>query len=140
MRYLIAVDGSECSRRAVLHLIALAGHGEPPEIHLLHVRPPVAGWEVRSFLNDEEIADLQQSAGEGELQAARALLDAAGVAYQARTMTGPVAETIARHADEIGCDCIVMGTHGRGGLSQILMGSVAAEVVQLAHVPVTLVK
>jgi nucleotide-binding universal stress UspA family protein len=33
-----------------------------------------------------------------------------------------------------------MGTHGRGGLSKLLMGSVAGEVVEKANVPVTLVK
>lgn len=140
MRYLIAVDGSECSRRAVLQTIALARCGAPIEIHLLHVCPPVDGWEVRSFLSGVEIAELQQCLGEEDLKSARELLDAAGLAYLARTMVGPVAETIARYADEHGCDGIVMGTRGRGPLSQMLMGSVATEVVRQAHVPVTLVK
>jgi nucleotide-binding universal stress UspA family protein len=140
MKYLIPVDGSECSRRAVEHVIRLARCPEPPEIHLLSVRPPVDAWEVRSFLNDEEIEQEQQREGEACLRDARDLLDAAGVLYQARVEIGPIAETIARFADGHGCDSIGMGTHGRGGLSQLLMGSVASEVVHLSHVPVTLVK
>lgn len=107
---------------------------------MLHVRPPVDAWEVRSFLNDEEIEQEQRREGEACLREARDLLDAAGVSYQARVEIGPIAETIARFADEHGCDSIVMGTQGRGGLSQLLMGSVASEVVHLSHVPVTLVK
>jgi nucleotide-binding universal stress UspA family protein len=140
MRYLIPVDGSECSRRAVEHAIRLARCPESPVIHLLHVRPPVEAWEVRSFLNDEEIEQEQQREGEACLREARDLLDAAGVAYQAHVAVGSIAETIARYADENGCDFIVMGTHGRGGLSRILMGSVATQVVHLSQLPVTLVK
>jgi nucleotide-binding universal stress UspA family protein len=140
MRCLLPVDGSECSRRAIEHSMRMARCPEPPEIHVLHVRPSVEAWEVRSFLSDEEIEQTQQREGEASLREARDLLDAAGVAYQAHVAVGPVPETIARFADENACDFIVMGTHGRGGLSQILMGSVATQVVHLSHVPVTLVK
>jgi nucleotide-binding universal stress UspA family protein len=140
MRFLIPVDGSECSRRAIEHAIRLARCPGPPEIHVLHVRPPVDAWEVRSFLSDEEIEQTQQHEGEASLREARDLLDAAGVAYHAHVAVGPIPETIARFADENACDLIVMGTHGRGGLSQILLGSVATQVVHLSHVPVTLVK
>jgi nucleotide-binding universal stress UspA family protein len=140
MKCLVPVDGSECSRRAVEHMIAMARSGTTPEIHLIHVSPPVADWEVRSFLKDAEIADLQRQEGEAELAPARALLDSAGLVFSAQVAAGPIAQTIARYADELSCDCIVMGTQGRGGLSQILTGSVAAEVVHLTHVPVTLVK
>jgi nucleotide-binding universal stress UspA family protein len=140
MRILIPVDGSECSRRAVEHAIRLARLPEAPEIHVIHVRPPVDAWEVRRFLVEEEIAEIERREGEESLRQARGLLDSAGVAYQVHVEIGPIAETIARYADENACDFIVMGTHGRGGLSKILMGSVAAEVVNLSHVPVTLVK
>jgi nucleotide-binding universal stress UspA family protein len=100
----------------------------------------VDAWEVRRFLSDAEIADLQRGEGEEVLREACDLLNAAGVAYQAHVAVGPIPETIARFADENACDFIVMGTQGRGGLSQILLGSVATQVVHLSHVPVTLVK
>jgi len=140
MRLLIPVDGSEHSKRALEHAIKLAQCAEPPEIHLLHVRPPVDAWEVRHFLNDEEIAELQQKEGEAGLRESCAMLTAAGVRHVPRVAIGPIAETVASYADEQGCDSIVMGTHGRGDLSRLLMGSVASEVVRLAKVPVTLVK
>jgi len=42
--------------------------------------------------------------------------------------------------DKLGCDLIVMGTHGRSGLKRLLFGSVAEEVVRLARCPVMVVK
>ena len=44
------------------------------------------------------------------------------------------------HADQLGCDGIVMGSHGMGGVLGVLLGSTAQRVVHLANVPVTLVK
>ena len=107
---------------------------------MLNVREPADAWEVRRFLNAEEIAKLQQSEGEVDLSEAKALLDAAGVAYDARVLIGPVAQTIAHFAEKQGCDSIVMGTHGRGGLTDLFLGSVAAKVVHLSALPVTLIK
>ena len=52
---------------------------------------------------------------------------------------GGAAEEILRVAREIHCDLIVMGTHGRSGLSRLLMGSVAEEVVRKASCPVLIV-
>jgi len=140
MKFLVPVDGSECALRAVSYLIRLAKCREVVEILLLNVREPADTWEVRRFLNAEEIARLQQGEGEVDLTEARALCDAAGVAYAATVRTGPVAQTIANFAAEQECDSIVIGTHGRGGLTELFLGSVAAKVVHLSPVPVTLIK
>jgi nucleotide-binding universal stress UspA family protein len=140
MRFLVPVDGSTHGERAIAHVIRLAKCRDKPDIHLINVREPVDSWEVRRFLTEEEIARVQQSEGEEDLRAARALLDAAGVAYEAQVLAGPVAQTIAHYADTHKCDQIIMGTHGRGGLATLFLGSVAAKVIHLAHVPVTLVR
>jgi nucleotide-binding universal stress UspA family protein len=140
MRFLVPVDGSTHGERAIAHVIRLAKCRDKPDIHLINVREPVDSWEVRRFLTEEEIARVQQREGEEDLRAARALLDAAGVAYEAQVLAGPVAQTIAHYADTHKCDQIIMGTHGRGGLATLFLGSVAAKVIHLAHVPVTLVR
>ncbi len=56
--------------------------------------------------------------------------------YQHRLITGEPASAIARFADDENIDIIVMGTHGRTGLSRLLMGSVAEAVVRHAKCPV----
>ena len=55
-------------------------------------------------------------------------------------LLGDPAEKIAQFAKRGGFDKIVMGTHGRGGITAMLMGSVATKVLHHATVPVTLVK
>ena len=52
----------------------------------------------------------------------------------------PNAGYILEILDKLGCDLIVMGTHGRSGLKHLLFGSVAEEVVRRAHCPVMVVK
>ena len=140
MKFLVPVDGSEPSLRAVSYLIRLAKCREVEQVHLVNVREPADAWEIRRFLNPDEIAEMQQREGEVDLSAAKALLDAAGVAYDAKVLVGPVAQTIADYAAEHGCDSIVMGTHGRGGLAELFLGSVAAKVIHLTRLPVTLIK
>ncbi len=140
LTFLIPVDGSEYAERAVKHAIRLIGGTQPAEIHLLNVRYPVDAWEVKRFLTEEEIDKMHLDKGTAHLQSARALLDAGGLIYSAHVETGPIAETIIERATDLGCDAIIMGTHGRGMLSNLLMGSIAIKVIALAQIPVTLVK
>ena len=58
------------------------------------------------------------------------------VACEHRLLTGDPAVAIARLAEEEHADLIVMGTHGRTGLTRLLMGSVAEAVVRRAPCPV----
>lgn len=62
------------------------------------------------------------------------------VAFEHRLLAGNPAEEISRLADEEQADLIVMGTHGRTGLSRLVMGSVAEEVVRRANCPVFTLK
>ncbi len=58
------------------------------------------------------------------------------VPYQHRLITGAPASAIVRLAEDENVDMIVMGSHGRSGLSRLLMGSVAEAVVRRAKCPV----
>jgi nucleotide-binding universal stress UspA family protein len=137
---LIPVDGSPSSERAVKHVIALAEVNPALQVVLLNVQEPIDDWHVRRFLKPEEIEAMEESKGGDQLKGARALLAAAGVRHTPSVVVGPVAETIARTALEQGCDGIVMGTRGLGGVESLVLGSVATKVIHLAEVPVTLVK
>jgi nucleotide-binding universal stress UspA family protein len=58
------------------------------------------------------------------------------VAYEHRLITGDPSTAVARLAESEGVDLIIMGTHGRTGISRLLMGSVAEAVVRRAPCPV----
>jgi Universal stress protein UspA and related nucleotide-binding proteins len=74
-------------------------------------------------------------------QAGAELLTRAGMAAQPRTETRrtSVAATILEVADEIDADTIILGTHGRGGIKSLLLGSVSHALLQHADRPVLVI-
>ncbi len=141
-RVIVAIDGSECALRAIRHLLAKrALYRDPDEldIHLVNVQPRLP-TDVSHFFDSAELAGYHHQESDKALLGARALLDEAGAKYTCHAEIGHVAEVIARLADSLGCDQIVMGTHGRGALAELLAGSTTQKVVHLARIPVLLVK
>lgn len=141
-KVLMPVDGSECALRAVaLVLSKRARYSKPEEfeIHLINVQAPFSA-DVSRFVSSEQTAAFHREESEKAMQPACALLNAAGAKYTCHLEVGHVAETIVALADQLGCDQIVMGTHGRGALREFLMGSITLKVVQLSAIPILLVK
>lgn len=139
-KLLVPVDGSENATRALRHAIALVKpNGGSIHVVTAHEEPIVFG-EVAVYVSRDKIAELQRKQCEGPLSRAVQVLEAAGVAHTKEILEGPIPQTIARRADELGCDGIVMGTRGMTALGGLLLGSIATKVVHAANVPVTLVK
>jgi universal stress protein A len=125
-RILVPIDWSEPSKKAsrlaaslareeraqlvLLHVVpvAVVMNGPPPANYLKHLRE-----ELRQFEPSHSSATPEYLVTEGD----------------------PVASILGT-AREYGCDLIVMGTHGRSGLTRFLMGSVAEEVVRKSACPV----
>lgn len=140
LKLLVPTDGSENALRAVRHVAALAGRSVPVQVALLNVQRPVMSGEVGAVAPIEIAEDQRAIAAGTAVGKARAALDAAGIPYTVHEAIGSAAEEIARAADALGCDGIVMGHRGLGTLASLVMGSVSEHVVRLARVPVTLVK
>ena len=141
MKILLPVDGSECSLRAVDHLITHASwFRDVPEIHLLHVHAPIPIGRVQAHIGKETLHAYYLEEGQEHLTATQQKLDAAGRFHTTHMHVGQPAEVIARVASELACDLIVMGSHGWSGVVGLVMGSVASRVLHLAPCPVLLVK
>lgn len=141
MKILLPVDGSECALRAVEHLIShSAWFRNLPEIHLLHVHAPIPIGRVQAHVGKETLHAYYLEESQASLIEAQKKLDAAGCLHTTHIHVGQPAEVIAKFAAEQGCDLIVMGTHGRGGIAGLVTGSVANRVLHLASCPVLLVK
>lgn len=141
-RLLLPVDGSACSLRAVEYVLAQRGLGAMPgdvEVHLLNVQVGLRG-DVGQFIAHEQIAAFHREESAKALQEAQDRLRSAGVEPILHAEVGHVADVIARRAGELGCDHIVMGTHARGALAELLAGSTTIRVLHQAQVPVVLVK
>jgi nucleotide-binding universal stress UspA family protein len=141
-RVLVPVDGSDCSLRAVAYVVgdrARCATTDGYEVHLLNVQAPLPR-DVTQFVGHAQVADFHRAESERALQPAEAVLVKAGVPFTSHAEVGHLGETIAQRADDLACDLIVMGAHGRGALAELLVGSIATRVIHLAHVPVLLVK
>jgi nucleotide-binding universal stress UspA family protein len=138
LRILLAVDGSATAERAARHVLALSAQGLAFEVLLLNVQPQWAPARTRDEKREGLRLHLERS--EKAMRAAKALLADAGIAFKTALRVGDAAENILKAAREARCDEIVMGTRGLGALAGLMLGSVAMKVVQLAKMPVTLVK
>ena len=139
---LLPIDGSPCALRAVELILAKRARYSHPEemaIHLVNVQLPFTAEDIR-WASKEQVNEYYQGRSERETREACALLDRAGVGYTRHDLVGEAAEEIAALAETLACDQIVMGTHGRGALQGLLMGSTTTKVIHLAKVPVLLVK
>ena len=140
MKLLVPIDGSDTSLRAVEALIAkLAAYRPPVEIHLLNVQHALRK-DVGQFVDHDEIRRYHQEEGATALVRARARLDAEEITHATHVFVGDdPASVIVQFVKEQKIDEVIMGTRGRGELAQLLLGSVAQEVLRGAGVPVTLI-
>jgi nucleotide-binding universal stress UspA family protein len=138
LKVLVPVDGSKPSERALGYAIKLSRSGLRLEVLLLNVQPEWA--PARSREEKRAGVMLQIKAGEEATRAAVRVLEQAKIAYMRRTRVGPAADTILNVARRNRSDLIIMGRRGLGAVAGLLLGSVSMKVVQLADIPVTLVK
>ena len=141
-KVLIPIDGSDCALRAVALVIAKRSRYARPEdieIHLVNVQAPFS-HDVSRFISAEQIADFHREESERTMAEACTLLDAAEAQYTCHHKIGNIAEEITALADHLKCSQIVMGTHGRGAIGELLTGSITLKVIHLAKMPILLVK
>ena len=145
-RILVPVDGSRTSEAGLKTALRMA-RDETADLVLLHVVDEnvlvLSGEYAGASYLDRLMADMRDG-GRKIIAKAAALAKKEGV--DARTVlvesVGPrrVADVIVQQAKKQRADAIVIGTHGRRGLSRMVMGSDAEEVVRNSPVPVVLVR
>ena len=145
-RILVPIDGSTTSNRGLEEAIGLASD-QKAKICLLHVVDELAvGADGMMYMPpsyiDEFIRALR-AGGKKLLTRAEAKVRKQGIEVEAvllETVGRRVADLIIKQAKKWRADVIVLGTHGRRGLSRVVMGSDAELVVREAPVPVLLVR
>ena len=142
---LAAADGSELSNLAVEHAIELA-RSLAARLTLVHVAgqypPPmlVDGTVFPTLPQDEhDAAAVKQS--QQILDPLVAKAKAAGVECDALHQSDSAAwHAIIATAEQLRCDVIIMGSHGRGGLAALIMGSQTQKVLHHTNLPVLVVR
>jgi nucleotide-binding universal stress UspA family protein len=142
---LVPLDGSGLAEVALPAAVALAQQFGSNLILLRVVRPPqVTGQTSGGIAYGEFVADLRQRAvdeAQQYLHSQQGMLRQQGLHVDVVVAEGQnVAELILDNADDLRIDTVVMSTHGRGGLSRWVFGSVADKVLRRAMVPVLLIR
>ena len=142
-RILVPVDGSANSGRALQEAIKLAAGNA--RLRLVHVIEEVYPLDIEGYAYIDNVALQEAVKHTGERVLAQAAEEAQRKEMATETVLleaggKRVADVIADEARDWPADLIVIGTHGRSGLSRLLLGSVAEGVARSASVPVLLVR
>jgi nucleotide-binding universal stress UspA family protein len=109
-------------------------------VRAVHVYPiPVYGFPDGALITSADLAAKLSAEAQKQLDAAVASQSGRGAEISGVLLTGSPWEEIVQTALKENADLIVMGTHGRRGVSRALLGSVAEQVLRGSTVPVLVV-
>lgn len=142
-RILVAIDGSDTSKRALREALQLAKDGKSA-LRVLHVLDLVT-FSTDTPSGFAAYEEALRVGGEQMLSDASDMAEKAGVACETKLLEMEehgrrIAEEIAEDAAAWRAELIVIGTHGRRGMNRLLLGSVAESLVRIAPAPVLLVR
>lgn len=135
-RILVAIDFSESSSEAFEEGVRLARQLKATVL-LAHVVETV-GAPI-DFTHIEPLGYLELKLGQ-ELDRIAHSAREAGLLVETHLLKGDPAAEIIKAAEDLRCDLIVMGTHGRTGVTRLLMGSVTERVLRASPVPIVAVR
>jgi nucleotide-binding universal stress UspA family protein len=143
MHVLIASDGSDLALHAAQRGTALLGR--PERITILSVVSTIPAIETAGIDGVTYSAEAEQALWDAELQKANDEIERtagalSGAQLDKRAEIGDAATTICAVAEELGVDVIIIGSHGRKGVSRLFLGSTSEHVVRHAPCPVLVVR
>jgi nucleotide-binding universal stress UspA family protein len=142
-KILVPLDGSATADRGFEEAVGLA-RATKASLLLLNVAEsfPIAA-EMASATTWQQVSDGLRQHGQDLVDRAHRTATDHGVPCEVSVVdsgTGRVADAIVAMARDAGCDLIVMGTHGRRGVTRMVLGSDAEAVLRATPVPVLLVR
>lgn len=140
MKILVAVDGSTYTKRMLAYLTAhdeWLGSGH--DYTVLHTVPPVPA-RAAAVLDKDVLKDYYLSEAEKVFKPIRSFFTRQGISASYQAKVGHAGDTIAAVAEKGRFDLLVMGSHGHGTLTNLVMGSVATKVLAHCSTPVLLVR
>ncbi|WIV68477.1 universal stress protein [Natrialbaceae archaeon AArc-T1-2] len=138
MHALVAVDDSEPARAAFE--LAVSEHPDAEFTALCVISPYDVGYGEAAQFGADAFLEEQQETAEELLEDVREHAAERGVSIATETTVGQPTREIVEYVEEHPIDRVFVGSHGRSGVSRILLGSVAEDVARRAPVPVTIVR
>lgn len=135
----VGIDFSTACDQAVRDALTIAAGHHPSEVHAVHLLDPKHGSPIKSVrIRDQEVElaalpdRLWSYVAEHAAEVARADDTRLGV----HVRVGEPVSGLLQMAVDVKADLIVVGTHGRNGLSRLALGSVAEKLARVARCPV----
>jgi nucleotide-binding universal stress UspA family protein len=141
-RILVPTDGSDITAKAIDTAIALAKSLDA-KLYTISVKEPFPYSAISEMqpTPPQEFFDAQERIAAKRVQTVVGAAAAAGVTCQAHTVEALHPwEAIIDHAKRLECDLLVMASHGRRGVSALLLGSETQKVLTHSKVPVLVVR
>jgi nucleotide-binding universal stress UspA family protein len=141
-RLLVATDGSDVTVKAVQSAIELA-RATGGELFAISVKEPFPYSAISEMqpVPPQEFFDAQERIANERVRAVVSAATAAGLSCKGHTVEALHPwEAILDHAKTQQCDLVVMASHGRRGLSALLLGSETQKVLTHSNIPVLVVK
>ncbi len=134
---LVPLDGSRLAE-AALPAAASLSERLGASVTLLHVMERDAPATIHGERHLTEVRDAERYLE--EVERGLALRDRPAARHVHQPKEGDVARAIVQHAEELRVDLIVLSTHGRGGLRELVVGSIAQRVLQGGAAPIFLIR
>jgi len=140
MKMLIAVDGSDYTKRMLAYIAAHdEWFGKQHSYTVLHAVLAVP-HRAAAFVGQKVVRDYYESDAELVFRPIRAFFAQKGLEATFVHTVGHVADSIAAMAEEGKFDLVVLGSHGQGNIANMVLGSVATKVLAKCSVPALLIR
>ncbi len=134
-KVVVPIDFSDQSFEAVD--VGLSLVDEPSHLHVIHVMQDVTAAQPGMLFSVLDEAQRRDQTAEG---LRNRLSDPKYGGVATHVSFGDPGQTVAEFAEKIDAELIVLPSHGRGGISRLVMGSVAERITRLSHCPVLILR
>ncbi len=140
MKILLAVDGSEYTKKMLAYLTTHEGLLSGDNSFTIFTVQPALPPRARAAVGKEVVEKYYAEEAEKVLGPVSKFLTRHGVEAKSQWKVGHAGETIAKAAESGKFDLLVMGSHGHSAFGNLVLGSVATQVLAHCSVPVLLVR
>jgi nucleotide-binding universal stress UspA family protein len=140
MKILLAVDGSEYTKKMLAYLTTHESLFSANNSYTIFTAQPQLPPRARAAVGKEVVDNYHTEEAEKVIGPVSKFLARHGIDAKSQWKVGHAGETIAKAAESGKYDLVVMGSHGHSALGNLVLGSVATQVLAHCSVPVLLVR
>lgn len=140
MKILLAVDGSEYTKKMLAYLTTHDSLFTPDNDYTIFTAQPQLPARARAAVGKEIVERYHTEEAEKILGPVSKFLLRHGIDAKSQWKVGHAGESVAKLAKSGKFDLVVMGSHGHGTLANLVMGSVATQVIANCDVPILLIR